>query len=308
MDNKDEMNNGQQPEITDVVSMEPIEQAPLASVAEAVEEQVVISKPKKGLGLAAFFSRGKHSEVAEQMYDASYADINDAGPVQSTVAQVPSQDIDYSTDAPECFELFDNDDTSLPAHKNGQLMSVLECMLFVSDGPLTSQQAANMLDTDLCEIEDALTELEAHLENRGGIRLMRLAGGYQLCTDPDYAEYCTMLLQPGKKRLSKAALETLAVVAYRQPCTLPEVEAVRGVAVDGVMRTLSERGLVKEAGRKQTPGRPILYATTPEFLEYFGLNDLSELPDIDLLAVEEVKILEARRDMFAGDAQEPEEE
>ncbi len=84
---------------------------------------------------------------------------------------------------------------------------------------------------------------------------------------------------------------------------MPEVEAVRGVSVDGVMKTLIERGLVKEAGRKPTPGRPILYATTPEFLEYFGLNDISELPDIDMMAVEEVKALKAQRELFMGETE-----
>jgi segregation and condensation protein B len=111
-----------------------------------------------------------------------------------------------------------------------------------------------------------------------------------------------MILQPAKKKLSKAALETLAVVAYRQPCTIPEIEAVRGVSVAGVMKTITERGLVKEAGHKQTPGRPMLYATTQEFLEHFGLNNISELPDIDMLAVEEVKALEAQRELFNAES------
>jgi len=194
-------------------------------------------------------------------------------------------------------------DTAL--HRNGRLKSVVECMLFVSSDPLTAKQIAESLDLDESEVEDAVRALESDLDSFSGLQLMRVAGGFQICTRPEYADYCAIILAPSKKRLSKAALETLAVVAYRQPCTMPEVEAVRGVSVDGVMRTLMDRGLVKEAGRKQTPGRPILYATTPEFLEYFGLNDVSELPDIDLMAVEEIKALEAQRDLFIekpGDA------
>jgi len=186
-------------------------------------------------------------------------------------------------------------------HLNGRLKHVLECILFVSTEPLNSKQLAETLQISEIAVEDGMVALEESLEETSGLQLMRVAGGYQLCTRPEYADYCAMILQPSKRKLSKAALETLAVIAYRQPCTQPEVEAVRGVSVDGVIKTLAERGLVKEAGRKQTPGRPILYATTPEFLEYFGLNDIAELPDIDMLALEEVKALEAERDTFRAD-------
>ncbi len=171
-------------------------------------------------------------------------------------------------------------------------------MLFVSNEPLSAKHLSDVLELEPADIAEALESLETDLDTRG-LQLMKVAGGYQLCTKPEYADYCALILQPAKRKLSKAALETLAVVAYRQPCTMPEVEAVRGVAVDGVMKTLTERGLVKEAGRKQSPGRPILYSTTPEFLEYFGLNDISELPDIDMLAVEEVKALEAQKELFS---------
>lgn len=282
MDKIHEITNGQESEIQELTSVQPMDEAEPAEIAEAAAEQVVVVKPKKGLGLAALFTRKKRGEEPE------------AAPAGEPVTESVSEAIIAQVD--------EADIEDLPApHKNGQLKNVLECMLFVSDGPLTSKDLAATLEIDEQSVTDALNELEEQLDATGGIKLMRIAGGYQLCTKPQYADYCTMLLQPAKKRLSKAALETLAVVAYRQPCTMPEVEAVRGVAVDGVMRTLTERGLVKEAGRKQTPGRPILYATTPEFLEYFGLNDLSELPDIDMLAVEEVKALEAQRDLFSGE-------
>lgn len=197
----------------------------------------------------------------------------------------------------------------VPAHLNGKLKHVLECMLFVSDEPMSSKQLAEKLEIDESKVEDALAALEEDFNCGHGLQLMRLAGGYQICTRPEYGDYCAMILQPSKKKLSKAALETLAVVAYRQPCTIPEVEAVRGVSVDGVMKTLIERGLVKEAGKKQAPGRPNLYATTEEFLEYFGLNDISELPDIDMLAIEEVKALEAQKESITSESSpEPDDE
>lgn len=186
-------------------------------------------------------------------------------------------------------------------HRNGKLKHVLECILFVSNEPMSSKQIAETLEIDEPSVEDALASLEEDLNCGHGLQLVRVAGAYQLCTRPEFGDYCAMILQPAKRKLSKAALETLAVVAYRQPCTMPEIEAVRGVSVDGVMKTLSERGLVKECGRKQAPGRPILYSTTEEFLQYFGLNDISELPDIDLLAVEEVKALEAQKETLEAD-------
>ncbi len=185
---------------------------------------------------------------------------------------------------------------------NGALPSILECLLFVSTEPLSARQLAETLGVEDSRIEEAMAVLEDKLEAGRGLQLMRVAGSYQLCTRPEYADYRAVLLQPAKKKLSKAALETLAVVAYRQTCTMPEIEAVRGVSVDGVMKTLMERGLVKEAGHKQTPGYPKLYATTPEFLEYFGLNDISELPDIDVLAVDEIKALQAQKALFVRDA------
>ena len=187
----------------------------------------------------------------------------------------------------------------VPPHRNGKLKHVLECVLFVASEPMSSKLIADTLEIEQARVEDALASLQEDLNEGHGLQLVRVAGAYQLCTRPEFGDYCAMILQPAKRKLSKAALETLAVVAYRQPCTMPEIEAVRGVSVDGVIKTLSERGLVKEAGRKQAPGRPILYATTEEFLEYFGLNDTSELPDIDMLAVEEVKALEAERETFA---------
>jgi segregation and condensation protein B len=180
-----------------------------------------------------------------------------------------------------------------------ELERAVECMLFVSTEPLSLAQLSEALQVDEKIVEEALDSLDKRLESSSGLQLMRVAGGYQLCTRPEYAECCAAILHPARKKLSKAALETLAVIAYRQPCTQPEIEAVRGVSVDGVIKTLLDRGLIKEAGRKQSPGRPILYATTDEFLQYFGLNDISELPDIDSLASDESKALQIKREVLS---------
>jgi segregation and condensation protein B len=286
MESREREFEAQESEVKEVVCIQPIAEATVAEVNKAVTGVAVTrepEEPKRGRGLAALFSR-KPSKRREEP-EETQADIESAAALMEFESVI-------ETNEPQ---------EGVPPHRNGKLKSVIECMLFVANEPLGCKQLADTLDLEQSRVEDAIKALEIDLDSRG-LQVMRVAGGYQLCTKPEFADYCALILQPAKRKLSKAALETLAVIAYRQPCTMPEVEAVRGVAVDGVMKTLSERGLVKEAGRKQTPGRPILYATTPEFLEYFGLNDISELPDIDMLAVEEVKALEAQRDLFARES------
>jgi segregation and condensation protein B len=186
----------------------------------------------------------------------------------------------------------------LPIPQDFCISAAIECMLFVSDGPIATETIANYLNIDTDEVQKALEELEIKYEQSSGLQIARIAGGYQVCTKPEYSPYCELIIQPSQKKLSKAALETLAVIAYRQPCTVPEVEAVRGVDVGGLVRNLAERGLIKEAGKKQVPGRPTIYITTPEFLEYFGLDNIAELPEIEMLAVEQVKALESQKEMF----------
>ena len=219
-------------------------------------------------------------ESVEPMAEASVLTVAEAVPGYAVVQDVFIEEV-------------------VPPHRNGKLKHVLECILFVASEPMSSKLIADTLEIEQSRVEDELASLREDLNEGHGLQLVQVAGAYQLCTRPEFGDYCAMILQPAKRKFSKAALETLAVVAYRQPCTMPEIEAVRGVSVDGVIKTLSERGLVKEAGRKQAPGRPILYATTDDFLEYFGLNEISELPDIDMLAVEEVKALEAEREAFS---------
>jgi len=178
--------------------------------------------------------------------------------------------------------------------KNGRLKSAIECMLFVSPEPLPAAQMAAALETEESAIEKAVEELIEDLSDRG-LQIVRVAGGYQMCTKPEFSSVCQRIMIRQNQKLSRAALETLAVIAYRQPVTQPEIEAIRGVNVSGVIKTLTDKGLIHEVGRKQTPGRPILYGTTPQFLEYMGLEDLSQLPDIDTLATNET---EAEQKLF----------
>lgn len=165
--------------------------------------------------------------------------------------------------------------------------AAVECLLFVAGEPMPLAEIARALKCDEVAAEMAVRELQLTLGERGsGLQVVSIAGGWQLSTRPEYAETIAVLLARGESRLSRAALETLAIVAYRQPITQPEIEAVRGVSCGGVLKTLSDRRLVQEAGRKMTIGRPILYATTAEFLHYFALKDLSDLPPLDDQVVE----------------------
>jgi segregation and condensation protein B len=158
------------------------------------------------------------------------------------------------------------------------LPALLEALLFASPGPVAASQLAAVLEKDAAEIEAGLKELEVGFSGRG-LRLQRHLGKYQLTTAPEAGPAVERFLGlEASTRLSRAALETLAIVAYRQPVTRPEIDAVRGVNSDGVLKSLLSKGLVQEMGRADRPGRPILYSTTADFLRYFGLSSLEELP------------------------------
>lgn len=172
------------------------------------------------------------------------------------------------------------------------LLPLLEAYLFVAVEPITPGEVARILGLEAAAVEEALEDLTNLYARRisSGLNVIRIAGGYQIATKPDLSEGIARLLASpnAKARLSKPALETLAIVAYQQPVTQAEVEAVRGVNVDAVLKTLSERRLLAEEGRKPVPGRPILYVTTPDFLHYFGLDTLDDLPPLeDILSVSE---------------------
>jgi len=161
------------------------------------------------------------------------------------------------------------------------LPAQVEALLFVAIEPATPGQIATALETTVQEVNRALDDLEASLRARG-LRLQRFSGRVQLTTAPEAAEAIERFLGlEAASHLSRAALETLAIIAYQQPVTRPQVDSVRGVNSDGVMRSLLNKGLIQEGGRAEGPGRPILYSTTPEFLQHFGLNSLTELPPLE---------------------------
>lgn len=156
----------------------------------------------------------------------------------------------------------------------------LEALFFVSDEPITPTILAQALELDRRTVDAMCDQLARELDERNaGLVLRNVAGGWRLYTHPDAAPIVErFVLSSRQARLTKAALESLAIVAYKQPVTRHQVSAVRGVNSDGVLRALVDRGLVEEAGREETPGRPVLYATTPQFLERLGLPSLAALP------------------------------
>ena len=164
------------------------------------------------------------------------------------------------------------------------MATAIESLLFVSGRPLTHSELRKLLDTDDTHLNEALQTLEHQLESQErGIRLQRLGEQVQLVTAPANARYIAALLGlPMTARLTAAALETLAVISYRQPVTRAQIEAVRGVNSDRALASLLQHGLVAEVGRAQTIGRPTLFATTPEFLQQFGLTKLEQLPQISI--------------------------
>ena len=162
------------------------------------------------------------------------------------------------------------------------LLAKLEALLFVASGTVTPAHLAMVLDLPVKEVEAGLVELESLYADRG-LRLQRHAGRVQLTTAPDTAALVENYLGlEATSRLSRAALEALAIVAYQQPTTRPQIDAIRGVNSDGVLKSLLSKGLLQEAGRAERPGRPILYETTPDFLSHFGLNSLEELPPLSI--------------------------
>lgn len=156
----------------------------------------------------------------------------------------------------------------------------LEAILFASDEPMSIERLKEGLSVSEEEIEKALLELERQYEGRG-ITIARIQGGYQIVTRPEYHEVIEKVTsKKGTSTLSKGALETLAIIAYKQPVTRQDIEAIRGVSAEASIETLLEKGLIKEVGRKKSLGRPKLYGTTDEFLRKFSLNSLNDLPEL----------------------------
>jgi segregation and condensation protein B len=169
---------------------------------------------------------------------------------------------------------------------SADLKAILEALIFASPEPLTPKAIAKVLDGEsVAAVQAALADLKRDYDDGGGLQFVEVAGGYQIVTRPDLHEWVRRLFhERSAQKLSVQALETLAVVAYRQPVTALEISEIRGVNTAGAVNTLLERHLIKIVGRKQVVGRPFLYATTREFLIRFGLNDLSDLPRVEDMA------------------------
>jgi segregation and condensation protein B len=211
----------------------------------------------------------------------------------------------YETEgAVEAGEPSENGTTSPDDGPEGrELAAVLEALLFVSSEPVSVSRLASVIGAvSKAEVEQALKRLEADLAQEGrGIQLVKLAGGYRLVTKAEYAPWLKRLDKAkAAQKLSRSALESLAIIAYKQPLVRAEIEHIRGVETSGVLRTLLERKLVRIVGRKEVPGRPIMYGTTKFFLEHFGLQDITQLPPL-----REFKELgEAEQGLFPMDQQE----
>lgn len=180
-------------------------------------------------------------------------------------------------------------DTAGESSQHIELAARVEALLFVSAGPVRISQIAGTLETTTYQVEQALKSLQESYENRG-IRLQTHPDGVQLTTAPETASDIERFLElENTARLSRAALEVLSIIAYQEPVTRPYIDSIRGVNSDSVLRTLLRYGLIEEAGRSDSPGRPILYKTTGEFLLNFGLTSLEDLPPLGLDAAAELE-------------------
>lgn len=188
-----------------------------------------------------------------------------------------------------------------------ELTGALEAVLFASGEPVSMESLKEILGIDAENVRELAAAYSKQLEERGsGLQLQQVAGGWQLVTKAQYFHYVERLSEERDKRLSPAAMETLSIVAFKQPITKQEIEHIRGVRIEKIMSKLLEMELIRELGRKDTIGRPILYGTTDTFLQCFGLNDISDLPE---LPEADRSILEHEQlDLFAEAEQEQEQE
>ena len=186
-----------------------------------------------------------------------------------------------------------------------KLKAIVEALLFSTEKPLTTSDIhACLPDESISHIKQVLNELQHEYESMGrSFTLKEVAGGYQFRTRSDYGPYILRMLKTAPARLSRAALETLAVIAYKQPILRQEIERLRGVDVGGILKTLLEKGLIRIVGRKNLPGRPLIYGTTKKFLEVFDLKDLDSLPklkEIRALGTSEKTVEESAQTFLKG--------
>ena len=175
--------------------------------------------------------------------------------------------------------------------RKSDIKSAIESMLFVSGEPLALRELSNNLELKEKNVEEILSEMANEYEDKSrGIRLISINGAYQLVTKSENSDFVQKLLKKNKKHsLSRASIESLAIIAYKQPITRIDIDEIRGVKSESAIARLIERGLIKDIGRLEVPGRPILYGTTDEFLRQFGLKTIKELPSLDLYSDEETQ-------------------
>ncbi|MEK7272298.1 MAG: SMC-Scp complex subunit ScpB [Nitrospirota bacterium] len=224
------------------------------------------------------------SESVESI-DATACDLS-AGEVVSEGSEdsaAPEVSAEAESNASPSAEPAPANEGAVQAIAERELRGIVESLLFVSPEPLSVQRlVAIMGDVTKADVAQALRGLGEELEQEGrGVRLVEIAGGFRLVTKQEYATWIKRLDKTkSAAKLSRSALESLAIIAYKQPIVRSEIEEIRGVETSGVVRTLLERKLVRIVGRKEVPGRPIMYGTTKFFLEHFGLNDLTQLPPL----------------------------
>ncbi|MDD6795633.1 MAG: SMC-Scp complex subunit ScpB [Clostridiaceae bacterium] len=195
--------------------------------------------------------------------------------------------------------------------RKSELKGAIESMLFVTGDPLSERELAYHLDCSIKYIQEVVKELMDDYESEErGIKIISINGAYQLVTKKEYSHYIQKLLKKNKRQsLSQASLESLAIIAYKQPITRIDIDEIRGVKSESAMARLLEKDLIKEVGRLEVPGRPILYGTTEEFLRQFSLHDLKELPSLDLFAIdEEIEIVESDEDRETASTEEESED
>jgi len=232
--------------------------------------------PKDLAGAAAGPGAAPASGVSERELAAMQAAEEAKG--DPALDDVPSAEIDVPGEKEEPFEKLQAAARRL---SEARVRTGVETLLFLAERPLSSEEIRQTTGLEPARVAKALDQLSGHYrEGISGIVLHEVAGGWQLRTSPDNADLARRFLRVKPQRLTRAALETLAIVAYRQPVTRPEIEEIRGVDSGAVVKALLERRLVKILGKKEEPGRPILYGTTREFLEFFSLKDLASLPTL----------------------------
>lgn len=169
------------------------------------------------------------------------------------------------------------------------ILAMLEALLFVSHEPLSFEKLVEVLGVEAEELKDIIIEYQSMLNLPGrGVELVNVAGGYKLMTKGSFHELVEKVIRPQGGQLTRAALETLAIVAYKQPVTRSEIEEIRGVSIDSMIYKLLDKELIEEVGRKEVPGHPNLYGTTDRFLMQLGLNSLDELPELTELPINEI--------------------